>query len=86
MTTSLLITNHHIAALSAIERGENRELPPMMRKYLVRHRLIVATDPPRPPRYTPGRQRAPAPRRHQLTDLGRQVLAEHAAAQAGATA
>ena len=79
------ITEQHIAVLAAIARGENPAIVPMMRKYLVvRLRLIAPVEPPRAVRLKPGHQRAPAPRRHALTELGRRVLEEHVAARMGA--
>lgn len=76
------LTSKHIEVMSAIARGENPAIFPMMRKKLVvQLRLLAPVDPPRAPRTAPGRQRAPKPRRHELTELGRQVLAEHGAAQ-----
>ena len=64
----------HIAVLEAYERGENPAIFPLMRKLLVGRGYLVPTEPPRPSR-PDGRRRAPAPRRHALTDLGREVLA-----------
>lgn len=80
MPTRPRITDQHIAILSAIARGENPSIVPMMRRKLVIDlKLLVPAEPPRAIRLTPGRQRAPAPRRHALTELGRQVLAEQGA-------
>lgn len=87
MPTSTDLTPKHIEILAAIVRGKNPPIFPMMRKKLVvQLRLLAPVEPPRSPRLTPGRKRAPNPRRHELTELGRQVLADHAAAQAGAAA
>lgn len=81
------LTPKHIEVLAAIARGGNPAIAPMMRKTLVvRLRLLAPAEPPRAPRFEPGRQRAPKPRRHELTPLGRQVMAAHDAAQAGAAA
>ena len=83
MSTKPRITDQHIAVLAAIERGENPAIQPMMRRKLVIDlKLLVPAEPRRAIRLAPGRQRAPAPRRHALTELGRQVLA----AQDGAAA
>jgi len=69
------LTDSQAAVLAAIGRGENPPINAMMRRAFKARRLITAIDPPRAPRNTPGRKRAPAPRRHALTDSGRAALA-----------
>lgn len=72
-----LVTAQHLEVLAAIARGENPHLIPMMRRKLViEFRLLRPSEPPRAIRTKPGRQRSPAPRRHELTELGRTVLVE----------
>ena len=80
------LTAQHWVLLERLAAGENPAIPPLMRRKLRRMDLIVAVDPPRARRLTPGRQRAPSPRQHALTDSGRARLAEHRLLSATASA
>jgi hypothetical protein len=71
------MTTQHWVVLERLAAGENPAIPPLMRRKLRRMDLIVAVDPPRARRLTPGRQKAPAPRQHALTESGRVRLGEH---------
>lgn len=71
------LNDQHWALFERLDAGENAPIPPLMRRKLRRMGLIVATDPPRAIRTTPGRQSAPPPRQHALTDAGRARLVEH---------
>lgn len=71
-----MVTAQHVGMLAAFARGENPALAPMMRRKLVNgYKLLRPVEPPRPSR-PDGWRRPPAPRRHELTQLGLAVLAE----------
>lgn len=71
------ITAQHRDILAKIEAGGNPEMPPLLRKKLRRLGLIVPIDPPRDTRAEGVVLAAPPPRRHALTDAGRERLAAH---------
>ncbi len=74
------VSKERLAVLRAIGArepgGRAIHIEPQMRIWLFDHRLIVASDPPRPARETPGRQRAPLPRGYRLTERGEMAIAE----------
>ncbi len=73
---SALLTDDNVAILRRIGEGGNPAIHPAMRRKLRRLGMIVAIEPPRAARLTPGRQRAPEPRRHVLTPVGIRALAD----------
>lgn len=68
--TATGLTPSHIADLQRYARGEQPDLAPARRIWLVTNGYLVASGPKRPPRDTLGRRRM-APRRHELTAKGR---------------
>lgn len=66
-----------LRAIGAREPGARAvRIEPQMRIWFVDHGMIIATDPPRPAREAPGRQRAPLPRGYRLTERGEMAIAE----------
>jgi hypothetical protein len=69
-----------LRAIGAREPGAPAiHIEPQMRIWLVEHRLLVATEPPRATRHAPGRHRPPPPRGYRLTERGEMAIAETAA-------
>lgn len=69
-----VLTPDRLADLQAYARGEQPELQPLRRRWLVNHGYLELVDPPRPPREALGRQRIMV-RRHELTDKGGAAVA-----------
>lgn len=78
--TADTLSDEHIAELAALQANPRKALQPQRRQLYKRLQLIRATEPPRPPRETRGRQRAPRPRAHVLTEAGLRVVAERVVA------
>jgi hypothetical protein len=67
------LTIERLADLQAFARGEQPELQPLRRRWLVSHGYLVPSTPPRAPRNALGRRRM-APRKHELTQKGRDAV------------
>jgi len=68
------LTPDRLADLQRYAAGEQPDLAPARRKWLVAHGYLKPSGPKRPPRETLGRRRM-APRPHELTQLGRDAVA-----------
>lgn len=66
----------HITDLRGIKANPRHPMQPQRRDLLRRLGLIVPTEPPRDARIEGARLKAPAPRAHALTELGREVEAK----------
>jgi hypothetical protein len=70
----------HLAELRELHANPRLFMFPQRRDLYKRLGLIRPDEPPRAPRIEAVRLRAPAPRRHVLTELGLRVIAEREAA------